>query len=393
MNKLNMEKINMHSRKKIGSILFKVSYAFFFVFSMTVHIGELTEIVQLFRNFAIFLLLVVILLKIKMYKSKDVILITIFLCMAVLTHDKDIIKFVGVITAAKGEKLEECIKLEMILRVIVMITIFVLCYCGVATDVQFIYDEKIRHSMGFSNPNAFGLVSAILCFEVLYLTDMKLNLFNTGLIFGILFCVDDLARSRTAELVILLAIGLALVNTIYPLIFKNKFIRYTMTRIPYACFGGTMALVTLYMYKNKVAIEADKVLSRRLEFPAAYLTVKPYSLFGMNIGPFQMTVDNIYAYAWIRWGIVGTILFLFLLVRTLKKCIKNRNQALLFVMTCLFIYGLSERIWFNVDYNVFMLICADVSFKKYTAMNVKPLILKSDAGVHMCRSSKKNGTT
>ena len=129
--------------------------------------------------------------------------------------------------------------------------------------------------------------------------------------------------------------------------------------------GVTFALAWLYSLGISAIIALDIVFSGRLSNIVYYYDSLGMSLFGGELLEVGKTNDSFYGFVLIGLGLVTFFLAIFAYQHLEKKlCIIN--QPLAIVVFSFFLYGLSERLWMNVDYNIFMLAFAEVLYSKFS---------------------------
>ena len=352
------------SNKRLHTLMFEFAYGSFFLYSLLGHISAIEMPFRYIRYLAVPFLIMLSIQGINKVTRQTVYLLMFISVLSVLSKDANLIKIVLLSLAAVGENLRDCIKFECKLRAVIIIGVVILYSIGIAPDVYAWGNGEIRHSMGFTNPNTFGLAVAILCMEFLYLSSMKINIVTVIAILALCKYVDVCSKSRTAILIILLGLLFATFNTVFPMVFKNVKVKTLIRILPILCGMITLFLIFLFFLGNGLAVRVNALFSGRLSFPMVYLQKWPITLWGMDISSVGVTIDNAYVYTWIKWGITGFIFFIAIQTCMLKKCIAINEVALLLVFICFTIYGLSERLWMNVDYNIFVLAYLNVFLKK-----------------------------
>ena len=120
--------------------------------------------------------------------------------------------------------------------------------------------------------------------------------------------------------------------------------------------GITFIMYMFYNYGTDIGIKLNELLSNRLHNIDVYNQVYDITLFGndnLNIG---LTLDTAYAYCLYVYGIAMFILFVFAFKRLFKKLYKTKKYMFVIIMFCFMVYGLSERLWLYVDYNIYMIL-------------------------------------
>ena len=79
------------------------------------------------------------------------------------------------------------------------------------------------------------------------------------------------------------------------------------------------------------------------------------TMFGNDLVSSNLILDSAYAYLVLGLGAVTSACFLVLMAALARRLQRTGDTPLLIVLLCLLAYGLSERLWMNVDYDIFML--------------------------------------
>lgn len=269
------------------------------------------------------------------------------------------------IFACKGVDFRKIVKRDLYTRILFVVIMLYLWLSGIAPDVTSDYNGVVRHSMGFQNPNHVGIIAFIVIMEILYLSEMHLSIVRYIVVFVILMVEDYMAGSRTAEFISLIAIGLATVFTFRPQFYEKRKVRAIM------CWGGiicaTLTAVAFFLYKsgNATAVVLDKMLSYRITNIAFYYNRLGISIWGNNSLSVNRTIDSIYGFSFIVLGIIAFLIIMIAYYK-LERILCQSNMALAIIMFCLFVYGMSERLWMYVDYNIFMLAFAELIYSGFT---------------------------
>lgn len=357
--------------KDLGMYMFCVAYSMFLAFSLLGHIATLGGYLKLATNAAMGIMLFAFVIRIRHYQVMEVIVLVCLFLLAFIqireTTDYALFKLTLFLTASKDLDLKKCLKFDLVMRIILMGMLFFLNFAGIAPDVQAYYGGTYRHSLGFTNPNALGMAVLILCLEILYLSDFKLNVGRLLIICALFVFSDYFAGSRTTSAIIVLAIAMAWLYHRAPHVFRRRALRVPIFYgiLLFAAF--MFVAMFLFATGNPWARELNRSLSNRLYNMAFYAKVIPYSLFGRNITPYHLALDNAYGYAWFGLGAVAFALYMFSFIRLQRSLYRQNDIPLAIVMFCFAVYGMSERLWMNVDYNMLMMAFGKLLYEKRAA--------------------------
>lgn len=348
------------SLKKICLILFGVSYFIFLSFSLLGHIPILGGYLDALTNVGLVILLFSILLQIKTYSKKEIIVISsLFIFSFILIYscnDYGLFKLVLFITSLKNVKLEKCISIDLYIRSFLVILVLLLYLLNIAPDVTSYFNGTTRHSLGFTNPNNLGMHVLILSFDILCLNNYKISIKKYLIIVLLLAFSDYFTGSRSTTYILLLALILIILYKRYPNFLTKKSTSFLIKNSALIFSGITFIMYILYNYRTDIGIKLNELLSNRLHNIDVYNQVYDITLFGndnLNIG---LTLDTAYAYCLYVYGIATFILFFLAFKRLFKKLYKTKKYMFVIIMFCFMVYGLSERLWLYVDYNIYMIL-------------------------------------
>ena len=137
------------------------------------------------------------------------------------------------------------------------------------------------------------------------------------------------------------------------------------------CLGGiicaAITAIAFFMFKsgNAISVVLDKILSYRLTNIVFYYNKLGISILGNNSQSINRTIDSIYGFSFIVLGIFAFLLIMIAYYK-LERRLCQSNMALAIIMFCLFVYGLSERLWMYIDYNIFILAFAELIYPGFT---------------------------
>lgn len=357
------------SKRMYISVLFCFAYLTFLMFSMLGHIPTVGGYLNEITNVGLVLFVIIIFLRLQDYSVKEgfifLILLSYGLLLAMHTNDYAFFKLSLMIFAAKGIDFRKCIRFDLCARVVLTAIIVALFFCGIAPDVTSDYNGLLRHSIGFQNPNHVGMNAFIIIIEILYIAKMKLNILRYFLIFAILVAADRIAGSRTAEFIILISIILATVYSYRSDFYKKTAVVMILRHGAIICSIITFVVVCLYRAGNPATIILDRALSYRITNISLYYDELGISLFGGNSLIVEHTIDSVYGFSFIVLGIVTFTILLFFYYR-LERILCDTNKPLAIIIFCFFLYGISERLWMYIDYNIFMLAFAELIYPYFS---------------------------
>lgn len=349
--------------------MFYLSYLLFLAFSIVGHVPILNPYLKFATYISLGIFSFIILVQFYCYKVREffvfVILILISLLIAYKTGDLGLFKLFFFLMAMKNVNFDECISFDFKCRILLILLVFTLLYFGYATDVSAYNNGIIKHSLGFTNPNALGMHTLILAFEILYFNRESISLKTLIISILLLYLVNLYAGSRTTSLIIAITAGLFFLFIINPKIYDKKLVKVLISNSALLFSVLTLVGFLLYKYNTDIGLRINSILSNRLHNIYSYYDFYSINLFGNNISLINLTLDTSYAYALYGVGVVGFLIFIFAFKRLFLKLYENKNYSLIIIMFSFLIYGLSERLWLSIDYNIFMASFIYVFFNKY----------------------------
>ncbi len=370
------------STKKIYLGLFIISYLFFLSFSILGHIPRIGGYLNLLTNAGVILLCVSILFQIKKYTKKElaIILFLFFFSIVLISTCKDftLFKITLFLSAIKNIKIETCISLDFSIRLFLVILVLILYKLNIAPDITSYYDGITRHSLGFTNPNTLGMHILILCFDILYLNRHNISKIKILLIILLVIFSDVCAGSRTSTYISILAIILVLIYKNNKSFLKNKIVYKIITNSVLIMSIITFCMYILYKTGAPLGISLNEILSNRLYNIDIYSQTYNISFFGNDNTNMGLTLDTAYAYSLYIYGIFFYLLLIYSFHKLFKKLYHNQSYVLIIIMFCFVIYGLSEKLWLSIDYNIFMSVFAVLIYnsvpKKYNSSTVNSVV-------------------
>ena len=333
-------------RQDVGLWIFRVSYTIFLLFSFFGHIAGLGGYLKLIENGSLGLLLFGLIIRLPMYTAREIGIIVGFGILAALvarsSNDFSLIKLVLLLSAAKGIELRRCVRLDVLLRSVLIPAVLCLGLLGLAPDATSLEPGgRLRHSMGFTNPNTLGLACTLLCLEILYLNRMRWSKGPVAIIAAITLAVDRLSGSRTAELIVVLALVLSALNTVRPDLFRGNAFRVLVQWFPPLGGALTYVAVRFFISGHPTALALNEALSNRLKNITRLSRRTPVTMFGNDLASSNLTLDSAYAYLVLGLGAVTSACFLVLMAALAGRLQRMGDAPLLIVLLCLFAYGLS----------------------------------------------------
>lgn len=290
-----------------------------------------------------------------------VLFLVLFLFISLNTKEYSLFKLMLFTLAFKGLDYKLCIKYDVWLRFGLIITIYLLYVLGILQDVTGARGEDtIRHSFGFTNPNALALAVSIFCMEFMYVYHRNHLKVKCLFVTLIMFITTSVTDSRTSLYTFVIFMALFFTNKLIPSLVRNKLFLITTQLTPILLSVLIIYMVNSYIDNpsSQTSIMYNTLLSGRLDISAAYWKVFQPALFGNFVtgnGIIDRSIDNFYVTLFISSGIIVALWFFVSYWILIKKLYNKGDMNLIFIFLCFTIMGISEKLWFFVDYNILMM--------------------------------------
>lgn len=341
----------------ITSTLFYISFSLITLFSYMGHVNYVGSYLNLLSKISLILLSLIFVLKINSFNRKEIFISFCLLLLSILntfyTKDFSIFKIIMILLCIRNMNLKKFIKYDLLLRIFIILIMFMLEKQGITKDVIFYSNGVIKHSLGFLNPNNLGLLSIIIFLEFIYLNWEK-KLFVKCILFSYpLYYLNTYIGCKTAIYIMILSLLLIIIIK-----FKKNFLSLGIVKHLVENSFSYLTLISilffvLYYLNNPIGTIINNIMTTRLYNMQFYFNNYGLSLFGKMLNS-ELTLDTFYYYIIYGYGFINTIIILISFKLLFKKLYLNNNYALIFVFFIFAIYGLSERLWFNIDYNAFI---------------------------------------
>ncbi len=341
-------------------LILKLSHFLFLTYSLLGHIPIFKTPLKYSTFLAIGLFILNFFLQYNKSKIEDVIIYAVLMIVALIhsyfSGNYGFFKLMLFAGSIKKVDFRDIVRFDMYLRAVLIVVVALLCQLGIAVDVVMTYNGIVRHSLGFTNPNALGIATFVLACDIFYVFKMRMNWKRVLIIAGLSYWLFAVARCRTAVYAIIALLIAAIIYTLYPRIFKNGFTKSVFYVTPIALALLTLIAVNAYINNAAWAISVNDMMTGRIKAVANFARVLSPKLWGQPIGEtINHSLDNTYGFVWLDLGIIVFFLFIFAYFRLIKKNYQYDNIPLCIIFFVFMVYGLSEHLWINIDYNIFML--------------------------------------
>lgn len=279
------------------------------------------------------------------------------------------------------------LKIDFIIRTFGIAVSTVMYMFGFAADNILIrYSTKgalIRHSMGYVHPNtAFLMIFiALLDYLIICYWNKTLNPVKIILALSIAYVYQWQTGSRSSFVVLCGASVLLYLELRYS-ITSVSIINKSICGSSLIALCVSLILTKIYDSGGMVAVELNRLMTSRLSSMSYFWNTYGTSLFGtqtvrvgtleaLNSGTRAYILDNFYMNLLVSYGLVFTVVFLYLVCTTSKKLVEVGHSELAIVWCMFCLLGITEGAIINIDYNFFAVTMVVVLYYKYFNKEMK----------------------
>lgn len=377
------------TKKKISTLIFYIAYSMLLFSIMFSNVHYINKFINTIENIGLLILILNIFIQDIKYPKKSMLLIIILtipvLISSLICNERVILKLILLIISSKQLDFNRFIKYDLIIRIIFLFLVLFLYKINLTTIIE-IYrsDGTFRNSMGFIHPNTFGTIVFVICCEVTYLCKNRKNIIYYATMLLLSIMIEKVADSRTSQIGIILLMIFNFIDDFMPTNLKFKMYKI-IKYVPLILITLSFIISFAYANGNKLAIELDKLLSKRIYYSYAFIEEYGLKPFGTTVefiyNNFDQSkelwvLDNAYLLLMIRYGIIVSIMFILGLYSIIKKLLKEENNSkLIIIFAIYFIISFIETSIFKIQYNPFLVY---FSVLLYNVLYIKKKGLKDE---------------
>ncbi len=387
-----MKKVNL---KNISKILFILAYTFLSIHFFMDKVIFLEPYIMVFKYLGILLLFVTFLYSFVVSSVKIKIITLLINALGFISYivSKDIHFFIFClcITSMKDIKFESIMRYDLCLKVIILMLLMCFYYLNMTRDVSLIRNGLERVSFGFSHPNTFAIVFAVVVLEIFYVFRKKRDKFHFLILGATIFFLNYFSGSRGSVILLFTFLLFTLLSYIKFLrwVLNTKVFRF-LTENALTIFAIiSIALIIQYRASNEFVLKLDKMVSGRIRLTSSYFDNYFINLFGNNIpvigtdeaqkaGAKLLVIDNTYIYFLLRFGIVSYLVFASSFFFEIWYSFKKRDKTYIIIIISLIIYGLVETYTYKIPFNTFILLAGDVIYEDRKKKIKSKVVLKGN---------------
>lgn len=296
-----------------------------------------------------------------------------------VSKNKQLFKLFTLLIAFKDINFDEFLNKDFKYRIFLLMVVIFSNFFGLSTNfIKYRLDGSIRYSLGFSHPNILGLHTIILCLEYIYINRQKkkLSLFIVSIatfLFNVFVTDSRICIIVSGLSFLYLCIKKKQLEKIY------KIIPFFIKNIYAILFIIVFILAINYSESNNLISKINELSSARLLCANYYLNnSNVYALFGNYISrlqdlnnPMFLPLDIGYLHLLIRYGLVITILMLYMFYKALKYLFNNKNYELISIMILFALYSTMEANAMIGIFNPFLMLLSIFFYEIKGRNNIK----------------------
>lgn len=261
----------------------------------------------------------------------------------------------------------ECfIKRDFALKLTLFIFIVLSCAFGIINNYTPVINNSQKMSFGFGHPNVYCFYLFVIILEYMYIQYKKIGFKQIFTIFILFISVYLTGAARTSS------ISFFIVFFLY--IFAKKKVAFVcgelMTFLYILGFVVVIIFsfvsVYLYMDGSSIMYELNKIITGRLYLAAEFLKLYDINLFGNEVvtlgaraakelNEMPMILDNSYIRCVLFYGLVFSLVLVFLYIKKIVYYAKKLNPQWLCITLFFIISGFAESYFINIFYNITLL--------------------------------------
>jgi hypothetical protein len=363
-----MDFLTIENRKKIANRLFYVAL----LIELVLMIAEKSELYFDFEShvFRVTFVLTLLAVCVTSHSKKEWAIIVCtwiftFICYRI-TGRNELLRFATFMMAAKDINLGKTMKATFWVSLVGFAAIALLSVLGILGSIAVTTDygrgdaNEMRYVFGFGHPNTlWGCVFALMLLW-LWIYGSKARLWMFAVLLAITFGMYQITLSRTAFLIGVLTIVMALIIRYLPLLSSKKIIYFlTVLVTPVFCvafsiWGAFISFVPRYVFKypHYKQIEfIDELLNNRIhnlyranERHAGAL--ETWKLFSDSVSEEYFDMGWVRLFYW--YGIIPTAIICVLVIVFIYICYKRRDAWSIVLLLALSIYTVIEATFVSV---------------------------------------------
>lgn len=289
------------------------------------------------------------------------ILLQILFTAASYITDRDYLVICGMLINASGNTdFDKIVKTSLISSVIASAVVELLVILNRLPDYIYVDGDRAAHCLGFPYYSYLPFI-VFYCLVMYLYVRKKTSWIELGALFAVNNYMYSLSTIRLTYLLGIFVLALYVIQIRFGLTdISKKLFRYlSVTLFP------ALTVCTFFIMKNYKGTglwkKMNSLLSRRLELMNRGFIKYPIRLFGQKIEMLgnnagrvidnYFYIDSGYAYSLLGYGIVFTVLIIFMYSVIYYYCCKNNKKKLFIWITAVALFTMINNTWITLEYN------------------------------------------
>lgn len=242
------------------------------------------------------------------------------------------------VLAAQGVNLRQLAWTNLVVNIVFVVILAILAVAGIVDNVVMYRDESFRYAMGFLQPNSFGraLAEVSIGLFIWRFGTFKFTDYAVIALMGIACFI--VSGSRTSTLIIISVISFMALSTWHN---GESGVSLSLSWVSPLVFWMLVLLSFFLAFQfdqsSPIQKNLDELLTNRLYYMHYYVDTYPPTLFGQDlegiatVGVYglvnQLILDNSWIYSLEVFGLIPTIVLLFLMVPLIRQGLRNGTEG------------------------------------------------------------------
>ena len=287
----------------------------------------------------------------------------LFLCLVAAVElkvqNRDLLIFILFAYAARDIDFKRFVRVDIVLRGIMLVVILGGCSLGFIKNVTGYYYHTYKEAWGFRHPNTYATFVFIIAAEVLLLAGTAVRLWHFAVVALAAAMVMPVTHSRTSLLCLLAAALCFFLYRVFPAFMESRPVKWMLALAPTILMSVSVALTVLYIRKNPIAQRISRMLSGRIYLQSYYWRRYKVTLFGRRMADALTTervLDSGYIRCLLQNGLIFTIFLCLAYALVILWAYRTRRYEIAFFSIFFILYGFMEASFLRVGFNISLLL-------------------------------------
>lgn len=276
---------------------------------------------------------------------------------------------------------EQTIKVFFMTILISCVVVILANYAGLFPNyVVRRLDGRERMHLGFAHPNTLGYYIMICSFLIVLICKEKINFFHIIALIIVAYFVYVYPNSFSSAISILLMSIYLLVKKLYFLLFKKNVVKSRLIRIASITIVPIIVFIIFWIVSNSFNFtymyDTFGTFYSRFRFGSQAIQQYGIHLFGSKdiafvgtaarffggIGSEYFTIDCLYIFVLVRYGIIPSFFIAAVYVMCIRASIKKQDSDILAILVIFSVYSINESMFLAVPTSFVFIISSQYIF-------------------------------